>query len=111
MDLAYSAADLVISRAGAIAITEISFLKKASVLIPSPHVTDDHQKKNAKYLDDHNACILINESDCMNVDLVKIVEKLKSEEYRKIMGYNAWKLFQYNASNDIAKIIINELVK
>ena len=111
MDLAYSAADLVISRAGAIAITEISFLKKASVLIPSPHVTDDHQKKNAKYLDDHNACILINESDCMNVNLVKIVEKLKSEEYRNIIGYNAWKLFKYNASNDIAKIIINELVK
>ena len=62
-----------------IAITEISFLKKASVLIPSPHVTDDHQKKNAKYLDDNNACILINESDCMNVDLVKIAEKFKSE--------------------------------
>tara|TARA_B100001250_G_scaffold414621_1_gene454770 strand:- start:3606 stop:4703 length:1098 start_codon:yes stop_codon:yes gene_type:complete len=109
MDLAYSAADLVISRAGAIAITEISFLKKASILIPSPYVTDDHQKKNAQYLDHNDACILINESELMNTNLINVIEKLKSQEYRNSIGYNAWKLFKYNASNNIAKIIINEI--
>ena len=45
MDLAYNAADLVVSRAGAIAIAEICFLSKASILIPSPYVTDNHQKR------------------------------------------------------------------
>ena len=51
MNFAYSAADLVISRAGAIAISEICFLQKCSILIPSPYVSENHQFKNAMSLE------------------------------------------------------------
>ena len=109
MDLAYSAADIVISRAGAIAITEISFLAKASILIPSPHVTDDHQNKNASYLEKNNATILINESEFINTSLFNIIQDFKDEKYRQLIGDNAWKLFKYNAADNIAKTIINDI--
>ena len=59
MDLAYNAADIVISRAGAIVISEICFLSKASILIPSPYVTANHQEINAEYLGINNACIVL----------------------------------------------------
>ena len=61
MDLAYHAADIVISRAGAIAISEICFLSKASILIPSPYVTDNHQLINARYLEKYNGCLILEE--------------------------------------------------
>ena len=109
MDLAYSAADIVISRAGAIAIAEISLLAKPSILIPSPHVTDDHQNKNAYYLKKNNATVLINECDFINTSLFDIVKDFKDEQYRKQIGDNAWKLFNYNAADNIANIIINEI--
>ena len=84
-------------------------LQSRYILIPSPYVTDDHQRKNAQYLEDNNACILINESEFINTDLIKILEKLKFQEYRTSIGDNAWKLFKYNASHDIAKKIIKEI--
>lgn len=59
MDLAYAAADLVISRAGAIAISELSATAKACILVPLPSAAEDHQTKNAKSLADQNAAILI----------------------------------------------------
>ena len=74
MDLAYAASDLVISRAGAIAISEISFLSKPSILIPSPHVTDDHQLENAKYLQKNHACMLVLEEELMSDKLPQEIE-------------------------------------
>ena len=61
MDLAYHAADVVISRAGAIAIAEICYLSKPSILIPSPNVTADHQTINAEYLKNNDAAIVFSE--------------------------------------------------
>ena len=54
MDLAYSAADVVISRAGALSISEITLIGKPSILIPSPNVSEDHQTKNALSLVNQN---------------------------------------------------------
>jgi UDP-N-acetylglucosamine--N-acetylmuramyl-(pentapeptide) pyrophosphoryl-undecaprenol N-acetylglucosamine transferase len=59
MDDAYQAADIVISRAGAISISEIAVVGKPSILVPSPNVTDDHQTQNAKVLSSMDAAMLI----------------------------------------------------
>lgn len=59
MNLAFNAADIVVSRAGAISISEICALKKPSILVPSPNVTDDHQTKNAEALSSQGAAILV----------------------------------------------------
>ena len=63
MDKAYRAADLVISRAGASSISELQLLGKASILVPSPNVAEDHQTKNAMALVDRNAALMIPDAD------------------------------------------------
>ncbi len=59
MAAAYKAADIVISRAGASSISELCLLGKASILVPSPNVAEDHQTKNAKALSDRGAAVLV----------------------------------------------------
>jgi UDP-N-acetylglucosamine--N-acetylmuramyl-(pentapeptide) pyrophosphoryl-undecaprenol N-acetylglucosamine transferase len=59
MDYAYAVADIVISRAGASSVSELSLVKKPCILIPSPNVAEDHQTKNAMALVTHHAAILI----------------------------------------------------
>ena len=59
MDLAYTAADAVVSRAGAIAISELCLVGKPIILIPSPNVAEDHQTKNALALVTKGAAILV----------------------------------------------------
>jgi UDP-N-acetylglucosamine--N-acetylmuramyl-(pentapeptide) pyrophosphoryl-undecaprenol N-acetylglucosamine transferase len=61
MGKAYAAADMVVCRAGALTISELSALGKPAVLVPSPYVAEDHQTKNAKTLTDRNAAILISD--------------------------------------------------
>ena len=63
MDLAYSAANLIASRAGAMSISELALVAKPTILIPSPHVAEDHQTKNALSLVDRNAALMIVDSD------------------------------------------------
>lgn len=63
MDMAYRAADLVVSRAGASSVSELQLLGKASILIPSPNVAEDHQTKNALALVNHNAAIMVRDID------------------------------------------------
>lgn len=63
MDYAYSAADIIISRAGASSISELCIVGKPVIFIPSPNVAEDHQTKNAKAVVDKNAAILLKESE------------------------------------------------
>lgn len=108
MDLAYAAADIVISRAGAIAIAEICCLSKPSILIPSPHVTDDHQKINAEYLVKNEACLLVEEKH-INIQLIDSILLLKSRINNSQMGKNAHQLFEYDSAKKIASIILQNL--
>lgn len=64
MDMAYAAADAIISRAGAIAISELCLVGKPVILIPSPNVAEDHQTKNAMALVDKGAALMIADRDC-----------------------------------------------
>lgn len=71
-----AAADLVIARSGAITLSELAILKKPSILIPSPNVTNNHQYKNAKVFADAGAAVLIEEKDLTPEKLWEEVEKL-----------------------------------
>lgn len=63
MDLAYSSAEIIASRAGAMSISELALVAKPTILIPSPHVTEDHQTKNAMSLVDRGAALLVKDSE------------------------------------------------
>ena len=68
MDLAYAAADLIVSRAGALSVSEIMTLKKLAVLIPSPNVAEDHQTKNAQALTEQGAALLLTDGEAVRKD-------------------------------------------
>ena len=84
MSVYMTAADLIICRAGAMTITELSMMKKAAILIPSPNVTDNHQYKNAAILRDAGAAVLIEESelDCerINAEVERIYTDISVRE-------------------------------
>src|SRR5690606_29005697 len=82
MQDAYAAADIIVSRAGAMAISELCLIGKPVVLVPFPFAAEDHQTKNAKALADKGAAILIKDSDVPN-ELLRSVLELSSDENRQ----------------------------
>ena len=78
MPLRMAAADLVISRAGAMSVSELALMKKCSILIPSPNVADNHQYLNAKALADHGAAFLIEESNLSGEGLASAAKSILS---------------------------------
>lgn len=107
MDKAYSACDVLVARAGATTIAELTVLGIASILIPSPHVAENHQYYNAKSLADNDAAVLIQDSDVKKVLINKIIEIAGDEEKLKSLSENAKKLSKPEAANTIAKSAIN----
>ena len=105
MDLAYAVADLVVSRAGAMSVSELCLAAKATILIPSPNVAEDHQTKNAMAVVNKNAAILVRDVDSKDV--------LKDEVFRLLTDHNLRKEMEQNISNlahkDSADIIANEI--
>ncbi len=107
MDLAYSAADVVISRAGALSVSELCLVKKPCVLVPSPNVAEDHQTKNAKSLVDKNAALLVKDIDA-HANLVTCILSLLEDEHKmNELKTNIATLGKPNAADDIC----NEILK
>tara|TARA_X000000950_G_scaffold42493_1_gene47262 strand:- start:1424 stop:2566 length:1143 start_codon:yes stop_codon:yes gene_type:complete len=106
MDLAYSLADLVISRAGALSISELTLAGKPSILVPSPNVSEDHQTKNAMSLVNKSAAILVEDKDTDSL-LRTALDLLKQENQLNTISKNAKKMGKPNASEDI----VNEIFK
>ncbi len=102
-----SAADVVISRAGAMSLSEIALMEKASVLIPSPNVTNNHQYKNAKALSDKNATVLLEEKDLNGKSLTLAVKEiLENEEKKKELEKNV----SHFALRDANRRVYEEIV-
>ncbi len=80
MDLAYSVADVVVSRAGAGTISELALLKKAVILVPSPNVSEDHQTRNAMALVVKNAAIMVKDSDSSQKLLSEALKLINNNE-------------------------------
>ncbi len=104
MDLAYAAADIIISRAGAGTISELCIVGKPVIFIPSPNVAEDHQTKNAKYLADKQAAILLNESDINQFEII-FKKLLSSSLDQKQLSKNIKQLALPNATKQIVKTV------
>lgn len=88
MDIAYRAADLVVSRAGAGSISELQALGKATVLVPSPNVAEDHQRKNALALVNHDAAVMIEDAQCRQLLADEVKALIADPNRRKTLSDN-----------------------
>ena len=111
MDLAYAAADVVISRAGAIAISELCIVGKPVVLIPSPNVAEDHQTKNALALVDRGAALMVRDVDCDNQCLPRVLELFDDEGRRNRMSAAIQKMAVRGAADKIVDQIAKMVTK
>jgi UDP-N-acetylglucosamine--N-acetylmuramyl-(pentapeptide) pyrophosphoryl-undecaprenol N-acetylglucosamine transferase len=107
MNYAYSACDLLISRAGATTIAEIMGLGIASILIPSPNVAENHQYYNAKSLADNNAAIIIDDKNAKVILSEKVKATIFNEKILLELKTNAKSLNKQNAAEIIANNAIN----
>ena len=106
-----AAADLVISRAGAMTVTEMARMKKPCIMIPSPYVAENHQYKNAKVLADADAVVLIEEKSLENISIAEEIKKILADrDHLLTMSRNISKF----AGEDACELIyreIKELIK
>lgn len=107
MDLAYAIADVVISRAGAISVSELCIVKKPTILVPSPNVAEDHQTKNAMALVNKQAAILVKDVDAKTTLLGQALSLLQDIDRQKELSVNIHKLAKPNATSEI----VNEIEK
>ncbi len=107
MDLAYAVADLVVSRAGAIAVSELCLVKKPSIFVPLPSAAEDHQTKNATVLTTLGAAHLLKNSEAKNELADKVLELINDHEELDRLSENISPL----GYRDAAEIIANEALK
>ena len=110
-DLAYNAADLVISRAGAGTISELCLLGKPSVLMPSPNVAEDHQTKNAMALVENRAAVMVKDAEGPEKLFKEAFSLVQDKTRLAELAENSKKLAKPNATADIVKVILKEVKK
>ncbi|HBG70869.1 MAG: undecaprenyldiphospho-muramoylpentapeptide beta-N-acetylglucosaminyltransferase [Bacteroidetes bacterium GWF2_43_63] len=106
MPQAYAAADVIISRAGAIAVSEIAAVAKPVIFIPSPNVTDDHQTKNAMVFVNRNAALLVKDDAARETLSTTLFSLLDDKKTRSEMCENLKQLAMPDAAKSIAKKIV-----
>jgi len=115
MPLRLSAADVVISRAGAMTLSELALMRKPCILIPSPNVTNNHQYKNAKVLSDGGAAVLLEEKELGGGVLASAVDSIISDrEKMRVMSENMEKFALSDAGQriyDDIKQLVSEKAK
>jgi len=102
MDLAYAAADIVISRAGASSVSELCNIGMPCILVPSPNVSEDHQTKNAMALVNKNAALLVKDSEAHNTLAETAVSLLNNTAQQVALTNNISQLAFHNSANVIA---------
>ena len=111
MENAYGAADIVVSRSGAMSIAELAVMKKPAVLVPFPFAAEDHQTVNAQRLVDKNAAMMIPDSAALDQLVSTVVELSKNEKKQQALKENISQLAVNNADEVIALEILNALNK
>ncbi|MEI7502558.1 MAG: undecaprenyldiphospho-muramoylpentapeptide beta-N-acetylglucosaminyltransferase [Paludibacter sp.] len=107
MDLAYSIADLVVSRAGASSISELCLLAKPVILVPSPNVAEDHQTQNALALVKNDAAVLIKDIEAKEQLIINALELISNDKELTKLSANILKM----AEKDSADRIVKEVMK
>ena len=109
MDYAYAVADIVVARAGAITVSELSLVKKPAILVPFPYAAEDHQTKNAMALVKNNAAIHIADHDAKYTLVDTVIDLMKDESKKEALVANLSTLGFKNAAENIAKEVLNLL--
>ncbi len=107
MDLAYAAADVVISRSGACTVSELCLVSKATIFVPSPNVAEDHQTKNAMALVERNAAMMVTDAQAVERGMSQAEELLADEAQMAVLRENISKM----AYGDAADRVVVELEK
>ncbi len=107
MEMAYSAADVIVSRAGAIAISELAIAKKPVLLVPFPFAAEDHQTKNAQTLVEKNAAKMVKDTEMKDKFWNTLSEICENEGLRKEMSQN----LDFFAKPKATEEIVNEIFK
>lgn len=105
MAVAYKAADLVVARAGAGTISELELLGKPVILIPSPNVAEDHQRKNAEALTSRGAAIMILDADAPASLGEEVCSLIKDSARLEVLGKAAGELAKENSAEQIVEVI------
>jgi UDP-N-acetylglucosamine--N-acetylmuramyl-(pentapeptide) pyrophosphoryl-undecaprenol N-acetylglucosamine transferase len=105
MDLAYAAANVIVSRAGAISVSELCLIGKPVILVPSPNVSEDHQTKNAMALVSRNAAILVKDNKSEKELIPTVFELFQDLDLQKLLSDQISKLGKPDATIEI----VNEL--
>ncbi len=106
MDLAYAAADVIISRAGAGTIAELCVIKKPVILVPSPNVAEDHQTKNAMALVNEGVAVFVADTDAEATLVDKTLALLNDKDAQKKLSDNIGKMALPDADTVIAKEVM-----
>ncbi len=106
MDMAYTAANLVISRAGASTISELCLIAKPVILVPSPNVAEDHQTKNAQALEKNGAAIMVRDVDAKGQLISKALEMVEDNDVLKQLSDNIKKMALPGSAHKIANEVI-----
>lgn len=106
MDLGYSVADVIISRAGAGAVSELSLVGKPVIFIPSPNVAEDHQTKNAKSIEDKNAAIMLKENELSEKFESTFLNLIRDIQLQERLSKNILTLAKPKATETIADEVV-----
>ncbi|MDQ3291625.1 MAG: UDP-N-acetylglucosamine--N-acetylmuramyl-(pentapeptide) pyrophosphoryl-undecaprenol N-acetylglucosamine transferase, partial [Bacteroidota bacterium] len=109
MDLAYAAADVVISRAGALSISELCLVSKPAILVPSPNVAEDHQTQNALALVNRQAALLVKDAEAATKLYPTAFELLADKAKQVELSANIQKLGKPDAAQNIVDQLISLL--
>lgn len=106
MDLAYSVADVVISRAGALSISELALVQKPVIFVPSPNVAEDHQRKNAEALVRAKAALMITDAEAPSSLIKQALALLTDESQQQQLQQNIKQWARPEAANHIAQEVV-----
>lgn len=102
-----NAVDLVVSRAGATTLAELTALGLPSILIPSPYVTANHQEKNARALEKNGAAVVITEAELRNTDMMQVIDSIILDaEKLKAMRFEAKQMGTPDAADRLARLVM-----
>jgi len=107
MEMAYAAADLIISRSGALSVSELAIVGKPVIFVPSPNVAEDHQTKNAKSLVDNDAALLIKDSEAVEQLVPEALALLSDKERCAELATNISRMAKPNATTAIVETLLS----
>jgi UDP-N-acetylglucosamine--N-acetylmuramyl-(pentapeptide) pyrophosphoryl-undecaprenol N-acetylglucosamine transferase len=110
IEMAYTAADVVISRSGAMSVAELCVVKKPVVFVPFPFAAEDHQTANAQYLVDKHAALLIKDDEAKKILVKTVIDLVNNVSRQEELKQNIQKLAIVNADEVIANTILESIV-